>query len=545
MKKRFLLTALIALLLLSLTLFASSCNSGDDSTEEAPTDATEVEQTEAQTEKSTTKKQNTKKENEYPSAMLDPATNILPAYPSNGFDQVAVDLGEGSYMNVAKKTSLEDYNAYKAILEEEGYTLYTTNVIGNNQFATYYSDKKIVNVMFLAYNFNLYSGNVSEFKGSYEVRVTVDSRDRFSLPALKEENVYEETYAPSFTLISDSDIIWPGRMGFVFQLSDGSFFIIDGGYTDGNNGSSGGINQLGISTGCKSSAPYLMKVLKEHAPDPDNIVISTWLITHMHEDHVGAFIDLALNADYAEDKNRLTIENVIYSTSSDKNLKKISMAQVYWTQAFQRALTDEGFGSQIQNKVKAHPGQQFFVRDITCTVYSSEDTLHCNTLDPFEDNKYVNNTSIVTKINFMGKDMLFLADSSAANNPGVLEPLYNVELKADVLQVAHHGYGDTSAGAIYKYVKPEIVIWPVYAQHFYGYEIGYMEREKEYGGVKNVGFNQILFEDGIRHYIHGSTNMTIKDFETWTPEPTDDPLQIYDKNTWVPDVNYIKDHEYK
>lgn len=145
----------------------------------------------------------------------------------------------------------------------------------------------------------------------------------------------------------------------------------------------------------------------------------------------------------------------------------------------------------------------------------------------------------------MGKDILHLADSSAANNPGVLAPLYNTALKADILQVAHHGYGDTSADTIYKYVQPEIVFWPVCAQHFYGYEIGYVENGHEYGGVKNVGFNNILFEDGIRHYIHGSTNLTFKDFETWIPEPTDDPLQIYDKDTWVPDVNYIKNNNYK
>ena len=145
----------------------------------------------------------------------------------------------------------------------------------------------------------------------------------------------------------------------------------------------------------------------------------------------------------------------------------------------------------------------------------------------------------------MEKEMLFLADSSAANNPHVLAPIYNTELKADILQVAHHGYGDTNAGSMLKFVQPEIVFWPVCAQHFYGYEIGYMEKEQKYGGVKNVGFNSILFADGIRHFIHGSTNLTFLDFETWTPEPTDDPLQIFDQKTWVPNENYIKDNEYK
>jgi hypothetical protein len=72
-----------------------------------------------------------------------------------------------------------------------------------------------------------------------------------------------------------------------------------------------------------------------------------------------------------------------------------------------------------------------------------------------------------------------------------------------------------------------------------------MEKEKAYGGVKNVSFNQILFADGIKHYVHGSTNLTFLNFETWIPEPTNDELQIYDPKTWIPNENYMKDNNYK
>jgi hypothetical protein len=536
------LLRIIALIMIAPTImpFALSCASDAD-----PAPEPDQSISESETQKSTKKKKpsSTTSSEKTTSHKLDATVNTLPDYMGKPFDHVAVDIGEGSYMNIFKDTSLEEYNSYKALLESEGYTLYTTNVIGENHFATYYNDLQIVNAMFINYTFDY--GEGTEPITYNEARITVDSRSDFDLPSLEEENVYETTSAPMLTLISDSEIIWPGRMGYIYQLADGSFFVIDGGYTDGNNGTGGGVREPGISTGCKSSAPYVMNVLKEYAPDPDNIRIAAWLITHMHEDHFGAFVDLALNRDYEEDKNRITIEKVIYSTSCDENIKHTSADQIRWINVFKRSISEEGWGERIMSKTKAHPGQRFFLRDLTLTVYTSEDLLHFGARDPFAYKKYVNNTSIVTKVSFMGKEALYMADSSAASNPGVLAPIYNTSLKADILQVAHHGYADTDAGTVYKYVNPQIVFWPSCAQHFYGYEIGYMENSREYGGTKNVGFNDILFADGIKHYIHGSKNLTFTDFETWEPSVVPDELQVYDKDTWVADVNYIKDKNYK
>ena len=376
----------MASLLLCIS-FVTSCNEKVDSTAQSdsntPTEVTDA--TEAETQKATSSnKKPTEKDQFSLSSKLDPSVNTLPEYTGKPFDHVAVDIGDGSYMNIAKKTNLEEYEAYKKLLEETGYNLYTSNEIGENKYATYQNDSEIVNVMFFAYNFNA-SMDMEGFRGTYETRVTVDKKASFGLPMLKTDNVFEATQPQMLTLISDSYIGWPGRMGYVFQLSDGSFFIIDGGYTDGNQGESGGLNAPGISTGNHSSAPFVMDVLKEYAPDPENITIAAWLITHMHEDHFGAFIDLALNADFAEDKARITIENLIYSASCDKNTKLASDKQMPWTRIFRRSISEEGWGAQIKNKVKAHPGQQFFLRDLEFTVYTSEDILHFCMFNPYED----------------------------------------------------------------------------------------------------------------------------------------------------------------
>ena len=65
-----------------------------------------------------------------------------------------------------------------------------------------------------------------------------------------------------------------------------------------------------------------------------------------------------------------------------------------------------------------------------------------------------------------------------------------------------------------------------------------------YGGTSDCGCNVPLFREGVKHYIHGKCNLTIKDFVNYTPVEVLDELQIYDKNTWVPNLNYMTENNY-
>jgi hypothetical protein len=59
-------------------------------------------------------------------------------------------------------------------------------------------------------------------------------------------------------MLSDNAISWPVRMGYLYQLADGSFFVIDGGYWGGD----------GNPTSKTSMSHTVMEVMKAHAPDP-------------------------------------------------------------------------------------------------------------------------------------------------------------------------------------------------------------------------------------------------------------------------------------
>ena len=215
---------------------------------------------------------------------------------------------------------------------------------------------------------------------------------------------------------------------------------------------------------------------------------------------------------------RVTIEKLIYNEPCDVELLAHVGGRTTlldWAKLFEDAVKKWA----PKEIVKAHPGQVFYLRNMKITVYASQETILCSKR---ADNGMLithlpehNDASVVTKIDFMGKTALYLGDSSFCAHRDALDPIYNTELKADILQVAHHGYGNTGGNFIYKYVEPSIVFWPVCRNHFWGRDVGYKERGLVYIGVKDVSFNKILFKEGIQHYVHEEDCIVFEDFNTW------------------------------
>lgn len=412
----------------------------------------------------------------------------IPSYPNEGFYICDIDLGQGSRMSIAKDTDAENYREYLKKLEESGYSFYTDNKIGNNLYSTYINGEHIVNIMFI--------------EAFAQTRVIVDKREIFALPGLANENIYDDKGKNTLILLSDGAVGWPGRMGYAYKLTDGSFFLIDGGYTE-------------IGPHGNSSGDCIIAMLEKYADDPNNIKIAAWLITHIHEDHFGGFLDMSFSEEL---RKRITVEKLIYNEPSDMEMLAHVGGKPHlldWAKHFDAAV--ERWAPK--ELIKAHPGQVFYLKNLTMTVYSSQDLVlgakDTNTGNYITSIPEHNDTSVVTKIEFMGKTALYLADSSLCAHRDVLASVYNTELKADILQVAHHGYGNTGGNYIYKYVEPTMVFWPVCRNHFWGQDVGYKERNLVYIGVKDVGFNRILFKKDIKHFVHEEECIVFEDFNTW------------------------------
>jgi hypothetical protein len=399
----------------------------------------------------------------------------LPLYNGKTFTTSNIDLGQGSLMHVATRTGRIEYEQYIEDLKKAGFVFYTGNNIGGNKYATLLTKTQIVNVMF--------------FQNKGEVRVTVDDRAQFDLTGLKSDNIYKEVTAPSLTVIGIGESGYPGGMGYVYKLSDGRFFIIDGGITRDEE----------CKNKDKCSAEWLYYTLRELADDPDNIVIAGWLLTHIHNDHVGAFIDMAKDTKCT---SRITVQTVIYSQPNDAHMAHVKkLYRAVWIPNALELWKPE-------RVIKAHPGQVLYFADLTINILGSQDLILPGTIDSH------NNMSIVSMVEFKGYDALYLADAEGLLN-NQLKTIYSSDLKCDILQLAHHGYDNTNAGVVYAYTKPSIVFWPVSAGHYDGSGGAY---------VKGVSFNKQFFAEGITNHVAGETNMTIKNFDTWVPEPRWNPM---------------------
>ena len=396
----------------------------------------------------------------------------IPEYNDRAFDKSDIDLGQSSVMHIAENTTLDEYNDFLEEMEFNGFVFYTDNEIGDNHYATFLTEAQIVNVMYLA--------------AKNETRVTVDNREEYDLPGLEEHNTYKELTDPSLTVVGIGTSGYPGGMGYVYKLSNGEFFIVDGGITRDEQ----------CSNKAECSAEWLYYTLQELADDPDNIVVAGWLLTHIHNDHLGAFIDMAKDTKYTD---KISVKQVIYSQPNDEHLKHVGKEyRKVW-------MPDALEGWQPDEVVKAHPGQKFYFADVTVTILGSQDLVLPGTIDSH------NNMSVVSKVEFMDYEALYLADAEGIMNKQ-LETIYGDELKADILQAAHHGYNNTEADKVYGLADPLIVFWPLSTQEYRNCSI------------ESISFNKRFFKNGIDNYVAGETNMTFTDFYSWIPDERWDPM---------------------
>ena len=345
--------------------------------------------------------------------------------------------GQGSKTYVKSNATKTTFQDLCKELESKGLKKYTTNQIGDNLFATYVTQTQIVHVMY--------------FPNRKEIRTSVDNRGEgmngFSLPGLSGENKYKKIKDSEMIVCDISNADWPGGMCIIFKLADGRFFIIDAGI---GGKMSDGRDYVGSSSG------WIYATLAKHADDPKNITVAGWLITHVHSDHAGGLYDMALGYHGKKGGSKHTV--------MPKDIKKyVTIEQIVYNapdsfpdcnrEGWMKVII-EGFN--VKNVVKAHPGQVFYYADLTITIYGALDLM----IENAGKSGDLNDFSLVARAEFNGKTALFLGDSDTIPNPRVAE-IYKNSLKSDILQLAHHGYGDTGDAKVNSYCNPSIVLWVV------------------------------------------------------------------------------------
>ncbi len=250
--------------------------------------------------------------------------------------------------------------------------------------------------------------------------------------------------------------------------------------------------------------PLDMPLLKEYVAGRH---ISAWILTHAHDDHISGFVD-EMEKDGCAD---FDIEKIYYNFPSyDALIGKHDVPDY----AYLKAELDEmlpAFNRVVDKfRHKAHvvkQGESIEIDEVKIDfLYTFHDGIYANLM---------NDASLVFKVTTPRKTVLFLGDLG----PDAGDILYRESrhlLKADIVQMAHHGHMNCSM-EVYAAIRPEACLWC--AQHWLYNEpevpsylsdvpkLRRMWRIRMYGTAVTREWMDIL---GVKkHYVTGDGTQTI------------------------------------
>lgn len=204
-------------------------------------------------------------------------------------------------------------------------------------------------------------------------------------------------------------------MGYIIKTKNDKMIVIDGGLGE--------------------DAKNLLKYIQNH----DNKV-DYWFLTHNHNDHAGAFVEIMKSDDVQVDN--------IYVSLNEKEWYQVNEP----TRAeFSEALIDTLNEEKIKDKVKSPELNEIInIDDINVEILGIRNP-------EFTENPG-NEQSMVIKFDTGKTKILILGDTGEKSSEKLLLNQKD-KLKSDIVQMAHHG----QAGAteeLYKAVNPTICLWP-------------------------------------------------------------------------------------
>lgn len=336
--------------------------------------------------------------------------NEIPRF-ANGIHPMMEDEGDSTPLAIKHGASVEMYEAYLASVESAGYTLHSKNTIGENRFAAYTNGEYTVNAGYYAYE--------------KTIRVTIGKGAQ--LPISEKENVWTKNDSVVTSLASMGLGEADGScMGYCYQLADGSFMVIDGGY--------------------ENDAAILYDYMKAKAPGGE-IKIAAWIITHADSDHRGAFVQFV--KDYSE---TVTVEKLMINFPNESTSSELGSGKPVDVEMAASRMPD-------CTVYKVHTGQKFYIRNaVVEMLYTIDSSL--------PDKMFVyNDTSLVFTVDVEGERAMFTGDAGD-EVAEILVSMYGDYLKSDILQLAHHGLRNGHDKSMphtkdfYRLVRPEIVLWP-------------------------------------------------------------------------------------
>jgi len=364
-----------------------------------------------------------------------------------GGEVEVLDYEDGTILYTSYGNQIKDFDDYCAELKNAGYESVTERVIAGNSFNAFKGETEYV------YAYYVKESQTSEYVQSTNkyliyrndvsgvIKIARGPLDKFIDEDLSSGK--SATVTPKLANIPNPEPNdWAVGQGYIFVLPDGRLIVQD--------------------SGVKSNKDYVYEAIKSVAPDPNNIVIAAWFISHQHDDHQDGLIQFVQR--HGSDET-VTIERIIinYTKLSLYDCIRYDVEFVNGQPRVENG--DEGvqlFYDTMEKYVPdvplvtAHTGQIFdFGNNVTVEVlFTVEDLVP----DEIEDS---NNCSMVIRVNIAGQKTLILGDMGHKPTQMFIK-MWGDHVKSDIVQIAHHGLWTADYG-LYELVGAKVLLWPTNA----------------------------------------------------------------------------------
>lgn len=250
----------------------------------------------------------------------------------------------------------------------------------------------------------------------------------------------------------------PQAMFYTIEDSEGNVALVDGGWDQ--------------------DAETVLKVIMDHESH-----IDSWILTHPHQDHISAFLNL-MEGDFDFSVDHIYAIDLDY----DRYRSVVNSADGGF-EFYERFLEVAG---ELDNVIYVHTGDRYDVLGLDMEILNAYDRdSDWYDMDP------ANTGSMMFRLRGKKQSMLFCADVTRALQKKLIDK-YGESLSSDYVQLSHHGILACMGKGIYEYVDPEAVFFDL-PEH--------MNLSPDYNAVKLYDF---FAERGCTIYNFGTAPNTVE-----------------------------------
>lgn len=204
-------------------------------------------------------------------------------------------------------------------------------------------------------------------------------------------------------------------MGYILKTKNNKIIVIDGGTID--------------------DTENLVEQINKHGGKVD-----AWFLTHLHDDHLGAFYNIA-------NDEQIQIEKIYCSFNEYSWYEENEPSRAEFSKQILEILKQDN----IKNKVEeVSLNQDINIDDVKIKILGIK--------NPEITENAGNEQSMVVKFDTGKTTFLVLGDTGIKSSEKLLK-IQKEKLKSDIVQMAHHGQSGATK-ELYEQINPTICMWP-------------------------------------------------------------------------------------